>query len=41
MKKLMACIFALALLPGSVLFAQDITGTWQGTLQAPKQELVQ
>jgi len=39
MKKLMACIFALALLPGSVLFAQGITGTWQGTLQAPKQEL--
>ena len=39
MKKSMLFIFALAALPGSALFAQDITGTWQGTLQAPKQEL--
>jgi uncharacterized protein (TIGR03435 family) len=39
MKKSMLLIFALAALPGSALFAQDITGTWQGTLQAPKQEL--
>jgi uncharacterized protein (TIGR03435 family) len=39
MKKLMLWIIALVALPGSALFAQDITGTWQGTLQAPKQEL--
>lgn len=39
MKKSMLFIFALAALPGSALFAQDITGTWQGTLQTPKQEL--
>ena len=39
MKKSMLWIFALAAWPGSALFAQDITGTWQGTLQAPKQEL--
>jgi uncharacterized protein (TIGR03435 family) len=39
MKKLMLFIFALAALPGSALFAQDITGTWQGTLLAGKQEL--
>jgi uncharacterized protein (TIGR03435 family) len=39
MKKSMLFIFALAALPGGALFAQDITGTWQGTLQAPKQEL--
>jgi uncharacterized protein (TIGR03435 family) len=39
MKKLMLWIIALAALPGSALFAQDITGTWQGTLLAGKQEL--
>ena len=39
MKKLMLWILALAGLSGGALFAQDITGTWQGTLQAGKQEL--
>jgi uncharacterized protein (TIGR03435 family) len=39
MKKLMLLIIALAVLPGGALFAQDITGTWQGTLLAGKQEL--
>src|ERR1035438_8798152 len=39
MKKLMLLIIALAALPGGALFAQDITGTWQGTLLAGKQEL--
>jgi uncharacterized protein (TIGR03435 family) len=39
MKKSMLFIFALAALPGGSLLAQDITGTWQGSLQAPKQEL--
>jgi len=29
-------IFALAALPGSVLLAQNITGSWQGTLQSPQ-----
>jgi uncharacterized protein (TIGR03435 family) len=39
MKQLMLWIVALASLSGGALFAQDITGTWQGTLQARKQEL--
>ncbi len=42
MKKLiMRCIIALALLSGSVLFAQaqDITGTWQGTIKVPGRDL--
>jgi uncharacterized protein (TIGR03435 family) len=39
MKKLMLWIIAFAALPASALFAQDITGTWQGTLVAGKQEL--
>lgn len=33
MKKLALCLFALVALAGANLFAQDITGTWQGTLQ--------
>jgi hypothetical protein len=32
-------ILALAMLSGSALFAQDITGDWQGTLKAGAQEL--
>ena len=39
MKKSMLSIAVLSALLGSSLFAQDITGTWQGTLQAPNQEL--
>jgi hypothetical protein len=39
MRKLMLWIIAFAALPSSALFAQDITGTWQGTLVAGKQEL--
>ncbi|MBZ5609399.1 MAG: TIGR03435 family protein [Acidobacteriia bacterium] len=34
MKKLMLWIIAFAAWPGGALFAQSITGTWQGTLQA-------
>ncbi len=33
---LMLSVFALAALPGSALQAQNITGTWQGSLQGPK-----
>jgi len=39
MKKSVLWIAALAVLSGGALFAQDITGTWQGALQAGKQEL--
>jgi uncharacterized protein (TIGR03435 family) len=41
MKKWMPAIIALATLPAGALFAQDITGSWQGTLTIPasKQEL--
>jgi len=40
MKKLMLWIIALAALPGGgALFAQSLTGTWQGTLQAGGREL--
>jgi uncharacterized protein (TIGR03435 family) len=42
MKKLMLWIFTAMVLAGSTLFAQDITGTWQGKLavpQAPNGEL--
>lgn len=39
MKKLMPAMFALAVLPASPLFAQTITGTWQGTLQVPGRDL--
>jgi uncharacterized protein (TIGR03435 family) len=34
LKKLMLWIIAFAALPGSSLLAQDITGDWQGTLEA-------
>lgn len=39
MKKWLISIFAFAALPGSVLFAQekDISGTWQGTLEAGRE----
>jgi len=37
MKKLILWIIALAALPGGALLAQDITGTWQGTLQAGRE----
>ena len=39
MKKLMPWIFALAALPGSALQAPNITGSWQGTLEAGPQKL--
>jgi uncharacterized protein (TIGR03435 family) len=34
MKRLILCVVAFAALSGGALFAQDITGTWQGTLSA-------
>jgi len=36
LKKLMLWVVALALLAGSSLLAQDVTGNWQGTLKATK-----
>src|SRR6202167_6350140 len=33
MQKLLLSIFALSALPGSALLAQNITGTWQGSLK--------
>lgn len=39
MKKWMPRIIALAVLSVGALFAQDITGAWQGTLQTPQQAL--
>jgi uncharacterized protein (TIGR03435 family) len=36
MKKLMLWIGALAGLPGGTLFAQTMTGTWQGALKVPQ-----
>ena len=36
MIKLTLSICALAAMPGSALFAQNITGTWQGALQGPQ-----
>ncbi len=39
MKKLMLWMIALAALPGSALQAQNITGAWQGTLEAGQQKL--
>jgi uncharacterized protein (TIGR03435 family) len=39
MKKFMLWIIAVLVFSEGALLAQDITGTWQGTLQAPKQEL--
>jgi uncharacterized protein (TIGR03435 family) len=38
-KKLMLWLVALAALAGGALHAQDITGNWQGTLTAGKQDL--
>jgi bla regulator protein blaR1 len=35
MKKLIPWMIALAALPGSALFAQNLTGAWQGTLTPP------
>jgi uncharacterized protein (TIGR03435 family) len=39
MRKPMLWTIALSALSGGALLAQDITGTWQGTLQAPQREL--
>src|ERR1700733_13443904 len=39
MKKLTLWMMALAVLHGSALQAQNITGNWQGTLQAGPQKL--
>jgi uncharacterized protein (TIGR03435 family) len=36
MKKWMLWMAAFVMLAGGAMHAQDITGTWQGTLQAPK-----
>jgi uncharacterized protein (TIGR03435 family) len=35
MKRIMLSLAALFLFAGTALFAQDVTGTWQGTLQPP------
>ncbi len=39
MKKLMLCMMVLAALLGSALEAQNISGNWQGTLQAGQQKV--
>ena len=39
MKKLMLWSIALAAFMGTALHAQNITGTWQGTLEAGPQDL--
>jgi uncharacterized protein (TIGR03435 family) len=39
MKKLTLWMMALAVLPGSALQAQNITGNWQGTLQAGERKV--
>jgi uncharacterized protein (TIGR03435 family) len=39
MKKLFLWLLAVAALSTGSLWAQDITGTWQGTLQTPQKEL--
>ena len=39
MKKLMVCVVALAMACGSALFAQDVAGTWQGTIKAGAKDL--
>lgn len=36
MKRLMLCLIACVVLVGTTLRAQDVTGTWQGTLKAGK-----
>ncbi len=33
MRRILSSIFALSILPGSALFAQNIVGTWQGALK--------
>jgi hypothetical protein len=38
MKKLLLRMIAFAALSGSALLAQNITGTWQGSLQIPGRE---
>src|SRR5262245_51116277 len=37
MKKLLQIAIALVVMSGTALFAQDITGTWQGTLKLPRE----
>jgi len=39
MKNLMQWIIGLAVLPQAALLAQNLVGTWQGTLQAPNRDL--
>ena len=39
MKKLMLWIIVLVTLSGNTLLAQDLSGTWQGTLQTPRAAL--
>jgi CubicO group peptidase (beta-lactamase class C family) len=39
MKKIIACVFAIVILGVSNLLAQDITGTWNGAIKIPGQEL--
>jgi uncharacterized protein (TIGR03435 family) len=39
MKKMLLCLIALITLTGSAMRAQDITGSWQGTLHAPNKDL--
>ncbi len=39
MKRIVLCILAFVTLPGTVLCAQDVTGTWQGTLHAQHKDL--
>ena len=36
MKKLMLWMLALAASSGGALFAQNLTGSWQGSLQGPE-----
>ena len=40
MKKLILWMVALVALAGGVLHAQDVTGTWQGTLKVDKDQRV-
>jgi uncharacterized protein (TIGR03435 family) len=39
MKRIVLGVISLVLFSGSVLFAQDITGTWQGTLHTAQKDL--
>jgi hypothetical protein len=36
MKSVVQWMIVLALVPGSALHAQNVTGTWQGSLQGPQ-----